>query len=559
VPQATTALPNNASKLRNIIHGFNHVMSHILHFYHLVALDYVKPVVWNFGGSGAFTNLTRPFLAPRYDDHHYISDCRVDALIATGVLSSECVYTLSHLPGWGTSKGDAINNYLTGQYLKALDIRRMCHEAGAIFSGRNPICSGFTPGGITAIVNSDNIAKTRMLLNKIIAFIGSPSDFANGNAFTMMFDVVAAAHLFPEYFWIGNSYGHFMANGVFEKGFINEVSDYTNTVLAGLGLVNLAPDNPDNRGFMRGYRLSAQFPYSGMDFIAPSSLDIMKIGESIAYSRYFKDGSRRYPDASNFKHPWSGVTSPDPDADTKDPNGYSWLKSPRYDTGDGYIPFEVGPLARQVVQGNYYAGVLHDLGYTLCPQWDDTGPDLRSSSSHPYKDCYPGGGPNLTGVHYNGDSVLDRIAARAVECLLMALQVKKYVTKVSNTISGGFSASGCTDPAVPVSEDITKGYGMTEASRGALSHWIKMKNGKIDSYQAVVPTTWNASPKDVLGNPGPAEKSLMNNGGVWVADPNQPIEIPRITHSYDFCIACAVHIITPNGDVKKITLPALPG
>jgi hydrogenase large subunit len=100
---------------------------------------------------------------------------------------------------------------------------------------------------------------------------------------------------------------------------------------------------------------------------------------------------------------------------------------------------------------------------------------------------------------------------------------------------------------------------MSEASRGALSHWIAMQNGKTTLYQCVVPTTWNASPRDANGNPGPAEKSLENNGGLWIADPTQPIEIPRVTHSYDFCIACAVHLITPKGDVVKVDVPALPG
>jgi hydrogenase large subunit len=100
---------------------------------------------------------------------------------------------------------------------------------------------------------------------------------------------------------------------------------------------------------------------------------------------------------------------------------------------------------------------------------------------------------------------------------------------------------------------------MTEASRGALSHWVKYKNGKITNYQAVVPTTWNASPRDANGNPGPAEQSLMSGGGTWVADPTQAIELPRITHSYDFCIACAVHVITPEGEVHKVDVPALPG
>jgi Ni,Fe-hydrogenase I large subunit len=141
----------------------------------------------------------------------------------------------------------------------------------------------------------------------------------------------------------------------------------------------------------------------------------------------------------------------------------------------------------------------------------------------------------------------------------MVDQAQHTLNMLSGSIGGdGYGTTGTTDPAVPVTTTTKKGYGMTEASRGALSHWIKMKNGKILKYQAVVPTTWNASPRDINNNPGPAEQSLQGNGGAWVADPSQPIELPRITHSYDFCIACAVHLITPKGEKITVDIPALP-
>jgi quinone-reactive Ni/Fe-hydrogenase large subunit len=289
----------------------------------------------------------------------------------------------------------------------------------------------------------------------------------------------------------------------------------------------------------------------------------MKIGESIGGSRYTKDGSGNYPDGSPFKHPWDGETNPDPNLE------YSWLKSPRYDIGgDNYQPFEVGPLARQVVQGNYFAGVLNALGYPIAPVWAQNGPDCTGGTpldalgvalAGVYSNIpLVTGGPNLSGVAYNGDSTLDRIAARAVETLLIAKLMNKYLNQLQNTMSGGYGASGCTDPDVPVSGTETKGYGMTEASRGALSHWIKMQSGEVTRYQAIVPTTWNANPRDVNGTPGPAEMSLMNNGGLWVANPQEAIEVTRVTHSYDFCIACAVHLISPKGEVITVDVPALP-
>jgi len=523
-------------------------MSHILHFYHLVALDYVIPSAVL---GGIPTAINRPFLSPRYDNNYYINTARILAIAGTGLLPPAAVGVLSSLPGWGppgNDPGGAVNAYLTGQYLKALDIRRKCHEMQAIFSGRAPQCSGWTPGGATASVTTQNIADANALLAQIKAFVGEPTDFATGTPGTMMFDVVAAAHLFPEYFWIGNSYSNFMAFGWGEES-------GTIPLTGVLGAIFTQINNPDKRASLRGWKTSA---LAG----APvNAVDIMKIGESIAGSRYNKTLAGNYPDGAPFKHPWDGQTTPKP------LNEYSWLKSPRYDVGAGnYQPFEVGPLSRMVVQGTYFAGILNVAGYPLAPVAGAPGPNMSTGSGHPLEAVYaliPGvtGGPNLSGIAYNGDSTLDRIAARAIECRLMIDMAAHFLSKINSTIVGGYASTGITDDTVPVTATVKKGYGMTEASRGALSHWIKIKNGKITKYQAVVPTTWNANPRDVNGKEGPAERSLQGTPGqgTWVANPAEPIELPRVTHSYDFCIACAVHLITPDGEVKKVDIPAMPG
>jgi hydrogenase large subunit len=316
-------------------------MSHILHFYHLVALDYVIPTAVV---GGVPTPINRPFLCPRYDDNHYLNTARVGAM--AGLMGLFPVYgpalgVLTSLPGGGVDLGGSINAYLTGQYLKALDIRRKCHELQAIFSGRAPQCSGWTPGGATASVTTQNITDAQNLLNQIKAFVGEATDFATGTPGTMMFDVVAAAHVFPEYFWIGNTYHQFMAFGVFEEAGTVPLSP-------GLQAVYGVPSytNPDQRGLRRGYKLSAQ---AGA---AVFNVDIMKIGESIAGSRYNKQISGAYPDGSLFKHPWAGMTQPKP------LNEYSWLKSPRYDLA-WQLSF-IGPLAGWLC-GFYSAGISNVL------------------------------------------------------------------------------------------------------------------------------------------------------------------------------------------------------
>jgi hydrogenase large subunit len=574
------SLPANAARFRNIIHVTNHMMSHILHFYHLVALDYVKPVAMLGAPPNPFVPLTRPFLAPRYDDSNYINNARV--LMAATLLGypgvvHPAVAAIVGLPGAGVNfpnnLGDAVNNYLTGQYLKALNIRRMCHEIQAIFSGRAPHNSGWTPSGETSAVKKTDINKAREILYEggvggtpaapaagtIMHFVGDPLDFANGNAGTMMFDVVAAAHLFPEYFWIGNSWGNFMAYGWGEEAGTIQFSD---SVYGGL-LFPGGKTNTDLRASKRGWVAGGAAGCSPP--VVVNAINIMNIGESV------QTGSRYKPYAG-FKHPWKGVTKPDPYG-VKNPSGYSWIKAPRYNTGAGYQVFEVGPLSRMVVNGCYWAGILNTAGYTVTPIAGAAGPNCNTGADalggllKPIYAAIPPatgkpvltGGPDLSGVLYNGDSVLDRIATRALETRMMCDELEHFLGQVAGTIpTGGWSTTGITDDTVPIyPTKFKKGYGMTEASRGALSHWMKYKDGKITKYQAVVPTTWNASPKDANGNHGPAEKSLI---GAWVANPAEGIELPRITHSYDFCIACAVHVITPEGDeVHKIDVPVLPG
>ncbi len=543
-------LPPNAARLRNLGHVAQHMMSHVLHFYHLVALDYVLPTV-HLGGYN-FAPIDRPFLCPRYDNSYYITTQRILQMVGTGLIPTAAVNTLAGLPGVKndlSNIGDAVNAYLTGQYLKALDIRRKLHEMAAIVMGRQPICSGYTPGGITTSLTTDNVTDYQNLLNEVKAFVGEPSDFANGIAGTMMFDTVAAAHLFPEYFWIGNSHSNFMSFGWGEEAGTIPLSGDFGTIF---GSIN----NPDERAIVRGWKNSAQHG-------APRyAVDIMKIAESIGYSRYNKVGVN-YPDGTAFKHPWSGQTQPRP------LNEYSWLKSPAYDVGGGnYQPFEVGPLSRMVVNGFYWAGLLNAAGYSLAPTWGQSGPDIENGTDslgaalRPVYAAIPPagrtGGPDLSSVSYNGDSTLDRIAARTIETRLMVDMAQHFLNQVSGTISNGFASSGITDDTVPIYDTVKKGYALTEASRGALSHWIKYKKGKIVNYQAVVPTTWNACPRNANNTPGPAEQSLQSNGGVWVANPAEPIELPRVTHSYDFCIACAVHVITPEGEVHKIDIPAMP-
>jgi hydrogenase large subunit len=148
-------------------------------------------------------------------------------------------------------------------------------------------------------------------------------------------------------------------------------------------------------------------------------------------------------------------------------------------------------------------------------------------------------------------STLGRTAARALECQWAADKMKYFHLKLIANIKAGDSSTANVekwDPKTWPAE--VKGVGFTEAPRGALAHWVKIKDGKIDNYQAVVPTTWNGSPRDPKGNIGAFEASLMDTP---MADPTQPLEILRTLHSFDPCLACSTHVMSEDGqEMAKI-------
>lgn len=171
---------------------------------------------------------------------------------------------------------------------------------------------------------------------------------------------------------------------------------------------------------------------------------------------------------------------------------YSWVKAPRY---DGKV-CEVGPLARMWLSGRYR----------------------------------------------NGISAMDRIVARMEEAKVMVAALATWLDELD------MSGECLADVTMP---DQGMGAGMTEAARGALGHWVAVKNGKIDRYEAVVPTTWNASPRDKAGQPGPIEAALQ---GIDVPDADNPLPVIRVIHSFDPCLACAVHLIESGTSMKEFTI-----
>ena len=269
----------------------------------------------------------------------------------------------------------------------------------------------------------------------------------------------------------------------------------------------------DDTGF---YHSKLLFP-SGVvlngDLTKAYDLDHKKIIEDVTHSWY--KGDKRL-------HPFEGVTIPDYTGLEKKSDGvaylktkgkYSWIKSPIY--GDDRV--EVGPLARLVV--GYAKKDKRIVKYVN---------NFLKRSGLPAKVLF---------------SSLGRTAARAIETEIVADVMVEWSDQLAANAASGDLRTWSEFDFDSASKDAV-GYGLEEAPRGALGHWVKIKNGKVENYQMVVPTTWNAAPRDYKGRKGAYEASLI---GIKVADPNQPLEILRTIHSFDPCLACAVHLIDTNG------------
>ena len=231
------------------------------------------------------------------------------------------------------------------------------------------------------------------------------------------------------------------------------------------------------------------------------------VAEDVTHAWYMGAGSQP---------PWKGKTDP-AYTDFQENGKYSWVKAPRYDG----VPMQVGPLSNILV------------GYTsrhpLTRKWADAAFTRISGAAH-----------TRVGLDHM-QSTMGRYLARAIRCAMLSDIALQHWNLLSNNILKGDDTT-YNVPQFPQHE--TAGLGLHEAPRGTLSHWVVVDKGVFSNYQAVVPTTWNASPRDEKGVPGPYESSLLGNP---VSEPDKPLEVLRTVHSFDPCMACACHMLDASG------------
>lgn len=474
-------VPKNAQFIRNLVQSIHCLHDHIVHFYALSALDWVDVV---------------------------------SALDADPVATSKLAETLSNWPGNSSKRFQAVKDKLKGlvasgqlgpfanaywghpamklppeanlmavsHYLEALDYQRKATQALAIISGKNPHIQNLSVGGVTTAINPENDSTLNMeRLYYIKQLVEEVQGFINN---VYLVDVVAVGALYKEWLPYGAGVTNYLAA---PDMFLDEAGtkfDMPGGTIMGGDLASVKPISSLNDEYFK-----------------------KNVEESIARAWYDGDWS---------KHPWEEDTEPK-FTDFEDEGRYTWLKAPRFQDK----PMQVGPLAQLAV------------GYALGHERTIKAVDGALASISAVAGVTVG--PEI--LH----STIGRHAARAVRCSMMAeLALEHWDHLVNNIASGDLEIFN--PPTFPKGEQ--KGVGVHEAPRGLLSHWIVIQDGKIKNYQCVVPSTWNAGPRDAKGQLGPYEASLMKNP---IADAQKPLEVLRTIHSFDPCIACAVHMLDPEG------------
>lgn len=486
-------IPDNARLIRNLIEGAQFIHDHVMHFYHLHALDWVDVVSALNADPAATSTIQKSISSWPNNSTAYFQGVktRLQTFVNSGQLGLFANGYWGH-PAYKLSP--EANLLAVAHYLEALEWQHSYIKLMAMFGGKNPHPQTYLVGGMASPVDPSRAGSI------------TPQDIAQMRTLTVQArdlviqmylpDLLLIASQYPEWASLGGGYGNFLSIGDFP----NDTRDTSN--------------DPSSLWMPRGVIFNKNISQP------PQALDHNLIQEYITHSWY------AYPEGDAAgKHPYQGVTQPNftgptPPYQYLNVEGkYSWLKAPRYNN----TPMEVGPLARVLV--------AYAAGHTRIHQLVDS---VLSTLKL---------GPEAL------FSTLGRIAARGIETLAIAEQMDVWLNQLEANVNANklqIHNASKWDPSTWPADAI--GWGSTEAPRGGLGHWIHIQNGKIANYQAVVPTTWNGSPRDAQGQRGIFEQALL---GIPVVDPNKPVEILRAIHSFDPCMACSVHVV--DGKRRELT------
>lgn len=491
-------IPKNANIIRNLMHATLFAQDHLVHFYHLHALDWVDIASALKADPKKTSEIQQAISRWPNSSPGYFREVqsRLKKFVDSGQLG---IFANAY---WGSPAyklPPEVNLLATTHYLEALDFQKEIVKIQTIFGGKNPH-PNWLVGGVPSPINVDGTgsigAINMALLNMVKNIIDRTIEFIDQ---VYIPDLTAIAGFYKDWAKWG---GGLASQNVMSYGEFPDIpNDYSNDSM-------LLPSGVIIGGDLKKVH--------DVDLKDPE-----QVQEWVSHSWY------KYTDENKGLHPFDGVTDPSfvLGANTKgtrtdikeidESAKYSWVKSPRW---KGH-PVEVGPLARYIVA---YARGHKEITEQVN--------GLLKALDVPVTALF---------------STLGRTAARGLECQWAAHKMRYFYDQLVANIKAGDLATANTEKWEPSTwPREAKGIAPVEAPRGALGHWVKIRNGRIDTYQCVVPTTWNAGPRDAKGLIGPYEASLLNTPMV---NAEQPVEILRTIHSFDPCLACATHVMSEDG------------
>jgi hydrogenase large subunit len=480
-------IPPNAELVRNIMNCALYMHDHVVHFYHLHAMDWVDVVAALKADPKKTSELAQSISKWPKSSPGYFSDLqtRIKKFVDSGQLG---IFSNGYWGHPAYKLPAEVNLIGLAHYLEALEWQKEIVKIQAIFGGKNPHPNYLVGGMACAIgiddvsgINAERLAYVDQLLKDGKEFIEQ----------VYIPDLMAIASFYKDWGAIGGGLGNYLVYGDIPTNGIRDTSSYK---FPGGAILN-------------------------KDISKIHEVDLRKddeVQEFITQSWYeYKEGDQK------GLHPWKGeskvkYSGPKPPFDHLNTDEkYSYLKTPRW---KGHA-MEVGPLARVLV--GYAKGR---------PEFKEVVDKALKDLNVPVAALF---------------STLGRTAARGLECLLTAQWGREFFDQLVTNIKNGDTRMADSTKFDPSTWPKTAmGVGHAEAPRGALAHWINIEDQKIANYQLVVPTTWNASPRDSKGQMSAYEAALIDTP---VADEKMPLEILRTIHSFDPCMACSVHLYDENG------------
>jgi hydrogenase large subunit len=513
-------IPKNAHLIREMMAKTLQVHDHAVHFYHLHALDWVD-VVSALKADPKKTSDLQHLVSPSHpmSSPGYFRDIqnRLKKFVDSGQLGP-------FMNGYWGNKAYVLppeaNLMAVTHYLEALDLQKEWVKIHTIFGGKNPH-PNYLVGGVPCAINieGDGAAGAPLNMERLNFVKARIDEIIEFNKNVYVPDVLAIGTIYKQAGWLYG--GGLSALNVSDYGDYPKVNyDKSTDQLPGGVILN-----------------------GNWDEILPiDPRDPEQVQEFVAHSWY------KYADESKGLHPWDGVTEPNYKPEGPKFKGtrtrieqldesakYSWIKSPRW---RGHA-MEVGPLSRYILgyvhatKGNKYCQRVKeqvDYSATMINSGIPKALGLPETK-YTLKQLLP--------------TTIGRTLARALESQYAGeMMLDDWHALMSNIKAGDRATANVEkwDPKTWPKE--AKGVGTVAAPRGMLGHWIRIKEGRIDNYQCVVPTTWNGSPRDVKNQIGAFEASLMNTP---MANPEQPLEILRTLHSFDPCLACSTHVMSEDG------------